>query len=145
MVAFGAMVVYAVGSAYLAWMINAVVDGLFAVQQGQTSTVGDDIARGAAGIIGGQILVAYFLKGVGGYGSSFLMADVGQRVVRDLRNRLHRHILGQSAAFFAGRTSGQLVSRITNDVNQVQTAVSETLADLSRESLAVVGYAALLF
>ena len=144
-VAFGAMVFYALGSAYLAWLISAVVDGLFAVQQGQSSTVGNDIARGAAGVIGGQILVAYFLKGLGAYGSSFLMADVGQRVVRDLRNALHRHILGQSAAFFAGRTTGQLVSRITNDVNQVQTAVSETLADLSRESLAVIGYAALLF
>ena len=100
-VAFGAMLFYALGSAYLAWMIKEVVDGLFAVQDGQTSAVGADIARGAAGIIGAQILLAYFLKGIGAYGSSFLMADVGQRVVRDLRNALHRHILGQSAAFFA--------------------------------------------
>src|SRR5262245_29739712 len=124
------MVFYAAGSAYLAWLIKAVVDGL---QQGHTST------------IGGRILLAYFLKGLGAYGSSYLMTDVGQRVVRDLRNRLHRHILGQSAAFFSQRTSGQLVSRLTNDVNQVQTVVSETLADLARESLAVVGYAVLLF
>ena len=67
------------------------------------------------------------------------MADVGQRVVRDLRDQLFRHTLDQSAAFFARRTSGQLVSRITNDVNQVQSVVSETVADLIRESLAVVG------
>ena len=37
------------------------------------------------------------------------------------------------------------MSRITNDVGQVQQAVSETLGDLMRESLALVGYAALLF
>ena len=48
------------------------------------------------------------------------MTDVGQRVVRDVRNQLFGHILGQSAAFFARRTTGQLMSRITNDVNQVQ-------------------------
>ena len=73
------------------------------------------------------------------------MADVGQRVVMDLRNALYRHILGQSAGFFAQRTTGQLLSRINNDVGQVQQAVSETLGDLARESLALVGFAALLF
>ena len=73
------------------------------------------------------------------------MADVGQRVVRDLRNALFRHILGQSAGFFARRTTGQLMSRINNDVGQVQQAVSETIGDLARESLALVGYAALMF
>ena len=44
------------------------------------------------------------------------MTDVGQRVVRDLRNVLFRHILGQSAAFFSLQTTGRLMSRITNDV-----------------------------
>jgi subfamily B ATP-binding cassette protein MsbA len=73
------------------------------------------------------------------------MASVGQRVVMDVRNELYRHILGQSAGFFAQRTTGQLMSRINNDVGQVQQAVSETAGDLARESLALVGYGALLF
>ena len=73
------------------------------------------------------------------------MADVGQRVVRDLRDRLHAHMLSQSAGFFATRTTGQLFSRLTNDVGQVQHAVSETVGDLLQEGLAVIGYAALLF
>ena len=63
----------------------------------------------------------------------------------DLRNELFRHMLDQSAAFFARRTTGQLLSRINNDVGQVQRAVSETIGDLARESLALVGYAGLLF
>ena len=57
-----------------------------------------------------------FCKGLGAYISGYLMTDVGQRVVRDLRNALFRHILGQSAAFFSDNTSGRLMSRITNDV-----------------------------
>ena len=85
------------------------------------------------------------MKGLGSYFSSYLMTDVGQRVVRDLRNALFRHILGQSAAFFGRRTTGQLMSRINNDVGQVQQAVSETVGDLLREALALVGFAALLF
>ena len=58
---------------------------------------------------------------------------------------MFRHLLDQSAAFFARRTSGQLLSRINNDVGLVQRAVSETIGDLARESLALVGAAALLF
>ena len=73
------------------------------------------------------------------------MTDVGQRVVRDLRDLLFSHILGQSAAFFSEQTSGRLMSRITNDVSQVQQAVSETLGDLARESLSLVGFGVLLF
>jgi len=73
------------------------------------------------------------------------MTDVGQLVVRDVRDRLFGHILGQSAAFFARRTSGQLLSRVTSDVTQIQQAVSETVGDLLREGLALVGYLILLF
>ena len=63
----------------------------------------------------------------------------------DLRNALYRHILGQSAGFFAQRTTGQLMSRINNDVGQVQHVVSETIADLARESLTLIALAAWLF
>ncbi len=143
-----AMVIYAIGNGLLAYLIKVIVDGLgVGALAGGTMTItqGHLSIQVTIGAIAGLILLAYFLKGVGGYASSFLMADVGQRVVRDLRNRLFKHILDQSAAFFARNTSGQLVSRITNDVNQVQNVVSETVADLARESLTVVAYAALLF
>src|SRR5439155_5460557 len=91
------------------------------------------------------IVGAYVLKGIGSYVSSYLMADIGQRVVMDLRNALYRHILGQSAGFFAHGATGRLLSRITNDVGQVQQAVSETAGDLARETLSLVGFAGLMF
>ena len=131
-VAFLAMVIYAGGSAGLALVVKPIFDNVL--------TAALDVR-----LVAFQILAAYLAKGIGAYVSGFLMADVGQRVVRDLRNQLFRHTLDQSAAFFSRRTSGQLVSRITNDVNQVQSVVSETLADLIRESLAVVGFAVTMF
>ena len=144
-VAFGAMVFYALGSAYLAWLIKEVVDGLFAVQDGQASSVGSDIARGAAGVIGGQILLAYFLKGVGAYGSSFSMADVGQRVVRDLRNALHSTSSANRprSSHAARRASSCRVSRTTSTRSRPPWPKRSRIS--SRESLAVLGYAALLF
>src|SRR5262245_53620771 len=126
------MIVYAAGSVELARLIQPIFDKVLWKQE--------DVA-----LVGAMILGAYFLKGVGSYVSGYLMTDVGQRVVMDLRNQLFRHIVDQSAAFFAKHSSGQLVSYLTNDVGQVQMAVSETAADFIRESLAVVGYVGLLF
>src|SRR5688500_16578069 len=125
------MLVYAAGSAGLAWVIQPILDRVLPNQERLVLT--------AWAIVG-----LYLLKGIGSYVSSYLMADVGQRVVMDLRNALYRHILGQSAGFFTQRTTGQLMSRIGNDVAQVQQVVSETAGDLARESLALVAYAALL-
>ena len=73
------------------------------------------------------------------------MEGLGHRVVMVVRNQLFRHMLDQSAAFFARRAVGQLLSRINNDVGLVQRAVSETIGDLARESLVLVGSVALLF
>jgi ATP-binding cassette, subfamily B, bacterial MsbA len=129
--AFCGMLLYAIGHAGLAALIKPIIDQVLPNQR-------------QVGLIAWAIVVLYVLKGVGSYVSSYLMADVGQRVVMDLRNALYRHILGQSASFFAHRTTGQLMSRINNDVGQVQQAVSETFGDLARESLALVGYAVLL-
>jgi subfamily B ATP-binding cassette protein MsbA len=130
--AVAAMVLYGAASAAVAFLIQPILD--------EGLTQGESI-----GLLAGAIVVVYLVKGVGAYLSGYLMADVGQRVVRDLRNQLFTHILGQSAAFFSARTSGKLTSRVTNDVTQIQQAVSETLGDLARESLAIVGFAALLF
>jgi subfamily B ATP-binding cassette protein MsbA len=130
--AIAAMLVYAAASAALAYLIKDILDKVL--------PHGEDRSLIAALIIG-----FYIVKGLGSYFSAYLMADIGQRVVRDLRNRLLRHVLGQSTGFFARRTTGQLLSRLTNDVAQVQHAVSETVGDLLQESLALVGYASLLF
>ncbi|MES1256171.1 MAG: ABC transporter ATP-binding protein [Acidobacteriota bacterium] len=130
--AIAGMLVYAVGSAGLAALVQPVFDNVLLTQQ--------RLAFTAWALVG-----VYVLKGIGSYVSSYLMADVGLRVVTDVRNALYRHILGQSTGFFAQRSTGQLMSRITNDVGQVQQAVSETAGDLARESLALVGYVALMF
>jgi subfamily B ATP-binding cassette protein MsbA len=126
------MVVYAIGSAGLAALIKPIFDQVLPKQQ-------------EVSLIAWGVVATFLLKGLGSFGSSYLMADVGQRVVMDIRNALFRHILGQSAGFFAHEDTGRLLSKINNDVGQVQQAVSDTAGDLARESLALIGYAALLF
>ena len=130
--AVAGMLVYATGTAGLPYLIKPIFNDVLPRQQ--------DVAFVAWAIVG-----VFLLKGIGSFASSYLMASVGQRVVMDIRNALYRHILDQSAGFFAHGATGRLLSRINNDVGQVERAVSETAADLARESLAVVGLSALLF
>ena len=140
--AVAAMLFYAAASAGLVTLIQPLMDGVLGP--------GPDIPlffgiRVTLGTWSAAVLIIYLFKGLGSYFSTYLMTDVGQRVVRDLRNKLFHHVLRQSATFFSQRTSGQLMSGITNDVQQIQVAVSETVGDLLREGLAVIGYACLMF
>jgi subfamily B ATP-binding cassette protein MsbA len=130
--ALGAMLLYAAASAGVAALIQPIFDEVLPSREHLLP-------------VSIELLTIYFIKGVSAYLSGYLMTDVGQRVVRDVRNVLFRHILGQSAAFFSLQTTGRLMSRITNDVGQVQRSVSETLGDLARESLTLVGIVCLLF
>jgi subfamily B ATP-binding cassette protein MsbA len=125
------MVLYAAASATLATLVKPIFDSVLPARERLVSTI---VA----------ILVVYAGKGIGAYLSQYLMTDVGQRVVRDLRNAVFRHMLGQSAAFFTTQTTGRLMSRLTNDVSQVQRVVSETIGDLARESLTLIGYLTVL-
>ena len=127
-----AMLLYAAAHAGLLYLVKPILDNVLPHAQ--------KLAR-----VSTLIIVFYVAKGIGAYFSAYLMTDIGQRVVRDLRNDLFGHILNQSAAFFGRRTSGQLMSHMTNDVNQVQNAVSETVGDLIREGLALIGYTVALF
>ena len=130
--AIAAMLVYAAATAAVAKLIQQLID--------EVLPTGIGLATWCT-----ALLVIYVVKGIGGYASTYLMTDIGQRVVRDLRDRLFRHILDQSATFFSRNTTGKLMSRITNDVNQVQQAVSDTIGDLMREGLSLVGIAGYLF
>jgi ATP-binding cassette, subfamily B, bacterial MsbA len=133
-VALLAMLIYAGASAAVGYLVAPIINKVLPANDTRS------FAFWATAIV-----IAYLAKGIGSYASTYLMTDVGQRVVRDIRDRLFRHILDQSAAFFAHNTTGQLMSRITNDVGQVQQAVSETIGDLLREGLTVVGFIGLMF
>jgi subfamily B ATP-binding cassette protein MsbA len=139
--AVAAMLFYAAAAAALAFLIKPLMDSVLSHRLDlKFFGVAVDLRTWS-----GAVLAIYLFKGLGAYFSTYLMTDIGQRVVRDMRNQLFRHILDQSATFFSRQTSGQLMSRITNDINQIQQVMSETAGDLLREGLAVLGFAAVLF
>ncbi len=91
------------------------------------------------------LLVVFLIKNLFGYLQTFLMITVEQGVIRDIRNVLFSHLSVLSLSFFHGKRTGQLISRITNDVGLVKRALVATFANLFRESLLVVFYLGISF
>ncbi len=91
------------------------------------------------------IVLIYLIKGSCSYGQTVLMNFIGQRVVTDLRNDLYNHIQRQSLSFFTKNPTGILMSRITNDVNLIQGAVSEAVTSIFKDSFTLIGLIFVIF
>ena len=77
-----------------------------------------------AGIMAGVTVVTGSL----GIVQTWATNIVGQRVMRDLRDRLYSHLQGLSLRFFTGTRTGEIQSRIANDVGGIQSVVTDTLS-----------------
>lgn len=91
------------------------------------------------------IILIYIIKGTCSYGQTILMSFIGLRVVTNLRNELYDHIQRQSLSFFTKSPTGILMSRITNDVNLIQGAVSEAVTSIMKDSFTLVGLVFVIF
>lgn len=96
-----------------------------------------------------QIALALLLltvaKGISVYYSNYLMSHAGQSVLTQLRDRLYRHVMAQSMGFFTLNSTGRLMSRMGSDVEQLQEAVSTTVAELIREAVLLLFLAGWIF
>src|ERR671932_206005 len=70
------------------------------------------------------------VSGAIGVGQTYLPTVVGQRVMQDLRNRLYEHLQAMSLRFFTGARTGELQSRLQNDVGGVQNVVTNTVSSI---------------
>lgn len=90
------------------------------------------------------VIILYAAKGFGGYIQAYFISYIGQDITRIVRDKLFAHVLKLDLAFFQKIHSGELVSRIINDINRIQTAVSNSLAELIRESLTIIALVSLV-
>ncbi|GAK54981.1 lipid A export ATP-binding/permease protein MsbA [Candidatus Vecturithrix granuli] len=115
-------------------LVKKVVDGIF-VEKDQTMLVYIPLI----------VLVLITIKGLASYGQDYSIEYVGQKVVLHLRDEIYRHIQTLSLKFFSHTQSGTLVSRITNDVNLLQTAVATVIADAIRSVVTALALLVVVF
>jgi ABC-type multidrug transport system fused ATPase/permease subunit len=77
-------------------------------------------------------------------GETYLQQLVGQRVIFDLRNALYGHLQSQSMSFYDANQTGQLMSRVTNDVSQVQFFLTQGISRLVNTVATVAIYLGVL-
>ena len=80
----------------------------------------------------------YFFKAIGRYVQSVYMNYIGQHIVSRFREILLEKIISLDMAFLYINRSGELISRVTNDITRIQYFVSNMLPELFREVLTVV-------
>ncbi len=83
-------------------------------------------------------IVLLIVQGVFSYLRTVLFANVSEKGMADVRKELYRKLITQDIAFFERRRVGELTSRITADVEQLQNAFSITLAEFIRQIVILV-------
>ncbi len=73
------------------------------------------------------------------YAQSFLVGWVGQRALADLRRRIFDHLQQMPVGFYERRSAGVLISRMTNDVDALNSLVTDTIITLFQASLTLIG------
>jgi ABC-type multidrug transport system fused ATPase/permease subunit len=78
------------------------------------------------------------------YIQTYLVGWVGQRALADLRIRLFTHLQSQPIGFYESRPAGVLISRITNDVEALESLVTDSVVTLFQSGLTLIGAVAVL-
>ena len=142
LLAFVCMVGYAAANGAMAYLIGPVMKFLFTSGESEIRLVPFGLftvpKEGMMMAIPLAILAVAALKGLSSYGQSYFMGYVGQGVVRDLRKTLYDHMLNLPVRFFSNTSTGVLTSRLTNDVNLIQTSTSDAVAQILKQSLTII-------
>jgi ATP-binding cassette, subfamily B, bacterial len=102
--------------------------------------IDDAFPKGDIGLLGlyaALMVIVPIINGGIGLAQSWMTASVGQFVMRDLRNLLFTHVQSMPIRFFSETRTGEIQSRLTNDVSGVQSVVSDAAANLA-SSVAIV-------
>lgn len=90
-----------------------------------------------------QLLVVFLVivvaQGVASVGHGYLLAWVSQHITADFRRHVFRHVQSLSLSFFSRRRTGELLSRLMNDIGTIQHAVTDTPIDMAKQAVTFVG------
>jgi subfamily B ATP-binding cassette protein MsbA len=144
---FGA--VFGVISGLLPLVLNHVNSQVFPQGKNKAEMLSDAVNGTGTGInsvllVCSLIPFIFVLRSLCDYLNSYYMAWVALRVLADIRQKLYTHILGQSLEFFNRERSGTLISRVANDTQMAQVALTSISSDLIKQPLTVISAFAVL-
>ena len=133
-IAMVCMVGVAICTAALPYLVQPVLDDIFIKKKAEMLT-----------FLSIVVFLVFTIKALTEWGHTYLMSYVGQRIVAQLRQQLYDHLQRLPLSFFDRMPTGLLMSRVTNDVNLIQGAVSNAITGLLKDPLTLVGLLAVMF
>ncbi len=133
----------------LVWAVlfMALTTGMISLQTYLTKPVLDKVLVGRDTtllyLLPPALILVTIIKGIAWYARDYMLGYVGQRIVNDIRDRLYSHFMSLSFSYYTQTPTGIIISRITNDVNLVQGALTRAPASLVQGLLtmaALTGY-----
>jgi subfamily B ATP-binding cassette protein MsbA len=91
------------------------------------------------------VIVVAFVKGLAAYGQEYLLSYVGQNILRGLKNRLYNHMQSLPLSFFQKEKTGDLMARITADVNVVNAMFTSVISGGIRDGFTLIGLVFIVF
>jgi len=131
--AFIGMILVAIASSATAYLIKPVLDKIF-IEHNEKMLY----------ILPFLIILAYFAKGVGSFIESYFISYIGLDIIRRIRDEVLEHILKLDLQFYFKYHTGELISRLVNDIERIRSAVSWQLATLIKETLTAIGLLAVV-
>ncbi len=125
------------------FLIGLIFDTLLRASAVPTLTIPFIGSQLAVTAVDGRLLLVLLVvltavKTAAEYGAVNLISYLGQAVVRDLRNDVFEKIIFQPLRFFHFNATGELISRVSADVEKIQTAASETLAEFLKQTAILI-------
>lgn len=91
------------------------------------------------------VLATFIIRGIGTFAHTVIMNKVSQSIIGDIQKDLFSHFMSLDLAFFHANPSGQLMSRVVNDVNVVRMALSDTMTNIGKNSMTFIFLTAVMF
>jgi subfamily B ATP-binding cassette protein MsbA len=122
------MIMVSAGTAGIAYVIKPVLDEIFVNK--------DTVMLQMLPIV---VLFLYGLKGFGKFLQTYYISYIGMDIIKQIRDKFLAHLLTQDLKFFNSKHGGELLSRINNDINMIQGAVTTSISTIILEFFTIVG------
>ncbi len=107
--------------------------------------VGENASVSRLNWLAGGLFIVFAVQAVFSFVNRLTIAYVGENAVADIRVAVFSHLQRLSLTFYADHRTGEVVSRITNDVTQLQAAITDNIVALLRQVVLLIGASILLF
>lgn len=95
--------------------------------------------------LGAGIFLIFFIRGIASYMDTILMNKIGQSIVGRIQSQMFEHFMQLDLKFFHENPSGQLISRITNDVDVLRASVTDALTGIGKNVITLILLVGVMF